>query len=58
MGSVTMLEDNDDEAPPPAKPVSQDDPRQGSSRDGRMKKEKDAAADNGDYVVLNKFFSL
>jgi hypothetical protein len=55
-GGFVVLEDSDDEAPPPAKPVRQGDPGQGSSRDGHVKKEKED--DDGDYEVWAKFFDL
>ena len=56
-GGVIVLEESDDKAPLPTKPVSQDDPRQGSSRDGRMKKENEDS-DDGDYAAFSKFFDL
>ena len=54
---IIMLEDSDDDTPPPAKPVRQGDPGQGSSRDGRMKKEKDDD-DSGDFTAFSEFFGL
>ena len=57
-----MLEDSDDDAPPPDNPVRQGDPGQGSSRGGRVKEEKtndddgEDGGDVGDFAALSDFF--
>ena len=53
-GCVIVLKDSDDDAPPPAKPVRQGDPGQGSSRDGRVKEEKDDDGGGDDFSFRNK----
>ena len=57
---AVVLDDSDDEAPLPAKPVRQGDPGQGSSRVGRVKveKEDDDGGDNGDYDTFSKLFGM
>ena len=58
---MIVLENSDeDDAPPPAKPVRRGDPGQGSNRDGRVKKEKedDDGGDDSDYAAFSQFFSL
>ena len=55
-GDVIVLEDSDDEAPPPTKPVRQGDAGQGCSTDGSgVKKEVN---DGDDYNAFDAFFGL